>query len=71
MLDEDNKKFIILGFIVDGITVFEAGSAEIWSSSMFVQRYYKIAGDFPIKFCELSRLETGTENANELFVTLN
>ena len=70
MLDEKKQKIIKLGFIVDGIAVFERDSAETWSAAMFVQRYLKKAGDFPIKFCEISLLCATTEIANEFFVTL-
>ena len=64
----DEKKVISLYWIVDGITVFN--SAETWSSAMLVQCYYKKAGDFPIKKCEVAKLETSTENVNEFLVTL-
>ena len=57
--------------MIDGITVFEYGSSENWSSAMFVQRYLKKAGDFPIKECEVLMLHTSTEIANEFLATLN
>ena len=70
VLDEDKQPIICLGFIVDGIIVFERGSFETWSSAMFVQRYLKKAGDFPIEKCEVPLLETSTKIANEFFATL-
>ena len=70
VLDEESQQIICLGFIVDGITVFERGSSETWSAASFVQRYLKKAGDLPIKSCEVPMLETSTETANEFFATL-
>ena len=53
------------GFKVNGVTVFDIGLAEFWSSSMFNQRLLKKFGDELIRDMDIESLEQTTETTNE------
>ena len=55
------------GFTVNGVTVFDSGEYETWSSSMFNQRVLKKFGDELIKDMVFDTVDQTTETTNEMF----
>ena len=45
VLDDERDLAITLGFKVNGVTVFDEGESETWSSAMLNQRMLKKFGD--------------------------
>ena len=66
VLDINKVQMMKAGFFVNGVTVFDKGMTETWSSSMFNQRVLKRFGDELIKDMEFESVNQTTEITNEM-----
>ena len=55
------------GFKISGVTVFDKGESETWSSAMLNQRVLQKYGDDLIKDIEIDHVDQTTEITNEFF----
>ena len=58
------------GLFLNGVTVFEKGQAETWSSAMLNQRVLQNFGDELVKDILIYRLEHSTETMNEFLTAV-